>query len=74
MWFYGKKRKFGKANLYISESRLSGNEMWCEADNHNDMCHICAKELLYSNFNEAVIYKASNFNELAPNFIYSQKS
>ena len=45
--------------------------MWCASDNHNNMCHICAKELLDSNFNEAVIYKISVFNEITPNFTYS---
>ena len=24
--------------------------MWCAADNHNYMCHICAKGVLDSNF------------------------
>ena len=27
-------------------NRLSRNKMWCASDNHNNMCHICAKELL----------------------------
>ena len=31
--------------------------MWCVANNDNYMCHICAKEFLDSNFNEAVIDK-----------------
>ena len=31
--------------------------MWCAADNHNYMCHICAKGFLDSNFNKAVIYQ-----------------
>ena len=48
--------------------------MWCAADNHNYMCHICEKEFLDSNFNEAVINKISNFHEIAPNFTYSQKT
>ena len=48
--------------------------MWCASDNHNNMHHIRAKELLDSNFNKTVIYKISIFNEIAPNFIYSQKS
>ena len=26
------------------------NKMWCAADNHNYLCHICAKGLLDSNF------------------------
>ena len=50
--------------------------MWCAADNHNDkchICHICAKELLKSKFNSAVIDKISKFNEIALNFTYSQK-
>ena len=47
--------------------------MRCAADNHNYICHTCAKESLDSNFNWAVIDKISNFNEIAPNFTYSQK-
>ena len=46
--------------------------MWCAADNVKITCYICAKELLDSNFNQAVIDKISNFNEIAPNFTYSQ--
>ena len=38
-WFYGKKRKIGKGNLYSTENRLSWNEMCCASDNHNYMCH-----------------------------------
>ena len=37
--------------MYLTENRISRNEMWCASDNHNNMCHICAKELLDSNFN-----------------------
>ena len=48
--------------------------MFCASDNHNYMCHICAKEFSNSNFNEAVIDKVSNFYEIAPNFTFSQKS
>ena len=48
--------------------------MWYTADNHNYMCHICAKEVLNSNFNKAVIDKILNFHEIVPNFTYSQKS
>ena len=39
--------------------------MRCNADNHNYMCHICAIGFLDSNFNEAVIDKKSNFQEIA---------
>ena len=35
--------------------------MWCAADNHNNMCHIRAKQFTDSNFNYAVIYKISKF-------------
>ena len=35
----------------LTENRLSRNEMWCASDNHNNMRHIRAKELLDSNFN-----------------------
>ena len=45
------QRKIGKGNLYLTENWLSRNEMWCASDNHNNMCYICAKELLDSNFN-----------------------
>ena len=48
--------------------------MWCVSDIHNDMCHIWAKEFLDLDINQAVIYKISIFNEIAPNFTYSQKS
>ena len=46
--------------------------MWCAADNYKYMCHICAKGFLDSNLNQAVIDKISNFQEIAPNFTYSQ--
>ena len=26
-------------------NRLSRNETWCASDNHNNMCHICAKSI-----------------------------
>ena len=36
--------------MYLTENRLGRNQMWF-ASNNNNMCHICAKELLDSNFN-----------------------
>ena len=33
-----------------TENQLSRNEMWYAADNHNYMCHICAKGFLNSKF------------------------
>ena len=46
-----KNSKIGKGNLYLTENRLSRNEMWGAVDNHNYMCHICAEEFWDSNFN-----------------------
>ena len=64
MWFYRKKRKIWKENLYLTENRSSRNEMWCAVGNHNQMRYICAKGLLDSNF---------KFHDIAPNFTYSPK-
>ena len=49
MWFYGKKHKIGKGNQYLTENRLTWNEMCCASDNHNHMCHTCAKEKAVEN-------------------------
>ena len=46
--------------------------MCCAAENHNYMCHTCAKEFLNSRFNKTVIDKISNFHDIAPNFTFSQ--
>ena len=73
-WFYGKKCKTGKGNLYLTENQLSWNEMCCASDNCKYMCHTFAKEFLNSNFNEAVIDKISIFQDIAPNFTFSQIS
>ena len=48
--------------------------MRCAADNHNYMCHTREKDLLDSNFNEAVIDKISDFHEIAQTSSYSHKS
>ena len=57
--------------MYLTENRLSRNEIWCAADNYNYMCQICAQGFLDLNFNQAVIDRISNFHETAPNFTYS---
>ena len=44
--FIVKNAKIGKGNLYLTENRLSSNKMCCTSDNHNYMCHTCAKESL----------------------------
>ena len=43
--------------MHLTENWLSRNEMWCAAENHNIVGHICEKEILDSNFDEAVINK-----------------
>ena len=68
-----KTRKIWKGNLHLTENRLSRNKMWCAADSNNYMCHVCAKDFLDSNFNQAVIDKISNFHKNTPNFAFSQK-
>ena len=73
-WFYGQKRKIGMVNLYLTENRLSWNEMCSASDYHNYKCHTCAKEFLNSSFNKAVIEKISNLHNIAPNFTFSQKT
>ena len=48
--------------------------MWCAADNHNNMCHICAKGFSDSNFNSAVIDKISNLHKIAQiSFIHKNR-
>ena len=43
-WFYGKKRKIGKGNLYLTENRLSWNVMCYASYNHNYMLsHMCKR-------------------------------
>ena len=49
--------------------------MCCTSDNHNYMCHTCAKRFfLNSSLNWAVIDKISNFHDIAPNLTFSQIS
>ena len=72
--FTVKNAKLGREICILTENRLSRNEMLCVADNHNNMCHLCAKGFLDLNFNQAVIDKISNFHEIAPNFTYLLKS
>ena len=48
--------------------------MWCVAGNHNYISHICAKGFLNLSLNYTVIDKISNFQEIAPNFIYCKES
>ena len=73
-WFYGKKRKIRKGNLYLTENRLERNELLFAEGYHSYMCHIWSKGFLDSKFNKAVIDKISIFPEIAPNFTSSQKS
>ena len=54
--------------MYLTENRLSRNEMWYVADDHNYMRQIYSKEFLDSNFNQSVIDTTLMFNELASKF------
>ena len=65
-WFYAKNFKIGEGNLYLTENQLSRNEIWYAEDNHIYMCHICAKGILDSNFNEAVIDTKHHFFKILP--------
>ena len=49
----------------LTENRFSRNETWCAVDN---MCHMCAKQKLDSNFNQVVIEKMSINHEIYPKF------
>ena len=60
--------KIGKGNLDLTENRLSWNEMCCASDNHNYMCHTCAKEFSNLSFNKAVIDKNINFSRYCSKF------
>ena len=46
--------------------------MWRAVDNNNNMCNICAKELLDSNLNQAVIYKISILTKLPKFHIFKK--
>ena len=53
--FMVKKSEIWNGNLYLTENRLSRNEIWCVAGIHNYMSRICAKGFLDLNLNYAVI-------------------
>ena len=60
--------------MHLIENRSSKNEMWCAADNHNYMCHICKKKnFIDLNSKQTVIDKISNFHKIATNFTNSKK-
>ena len=49
----------------FNENWLTRNEIWCAADNHTYMCHICTKGFLDSNFKSSCWQntdKISNFH------------
>ena len=67
-WFYGKKCKIGKGNLYLTEIWLSWNEMCCASDNHNYMCHICAKEIFKFELQLSSYWQNIKFSWYCPKF------
>ena len=68
-WFYGKKkRKIRKGNLYLTENRLSWNEMCFASDNHNYMCHTCAKEFVRFELQFSSYWQNIKFSRYCPKF------
>ena len=47
--------------------------MCCASDNHNYLCHTCAKEFLKFELQLSSFDEISNFHDIAPNFTFSQK-
>ena len=69
-----KKRNNRKGNLYSIENRLSRNHiMWCAADNHNYMCHICAKDFYIRTLIKWVLTNYQIFTKL-PHFTLFTKN
>ena len=65
-WFYGKKRKIGKGNFYSTENQLRGNVKWClQIISIICITYVQKKFKIRSFMIKAVIYKISNFNEIA---------
>ena len=67
-WFCGKKRKIGKGNLYLTENPLSWNVMCCASDNHNYMCHTCAKEFFRFELQSRSYWQKIQFSRYCPKF------
>ena len=68
--------EFGKwkRNLKLTKNSFGRNKILCAEDNYSNTNYMCAKAFADTNFNEAVIYKISIFEEIAPNFVHSQKN
>ena len=71
---FGKKSKIGKGNLYLTENQLSWNEMWCASDNHNYMCHTCAKEFLNLSLIKSSYWQNINFFTILPQISHFHKN
>ena len=65
-WFYGQKRNIGKGNLYLTENRLSW--MCCASDNHNYMCHKCAKKKIKFELQLSSYWQNIKFSRFCPKF------
>ena len=62
-----------EGNLYLTKNIFSRDEICCAEDNHNYMTYMCEKNSQI----KTLIKKLpilSTFQEVAPNFIYLQKS
>ena len=63
------KGEIGKSNRIKLKIK---NEMWCAADNHNNLRHPCAKGFLELTLKK-VIKKILNFHKNCPNLTDSHK-
>ena len=67
-WFYGKKRKIGKGNLFLTEKRLRSNEMCCDSDNHNYMCNTMCKRIFRFELQLSSYWLNIKFSRNCPKF------
>ena len=67
-WFYSKKRKIGKGDLYLTENRLNWSEMCCASYNWNYMYHTCAKEFFKFELQWSSYWQNINFSRYCPKF------
>ena len=64
----GKKCKFGKGNLYLTENWLSWNKMCCTSNNHNYyVSHIC-KRIFKFELQLSSYWQNTTFSRYCPKF------
>ena len=74
LWTLGDFAIFSEGKfVYLTKKWFGRNKICCEEDNYYYMNNMCEKEFSDLNSNQAVIGKILIFQEIAPNFKYSQK-